>query len=107
MPMTHAEAARRLRIHHTDVGFTDAPDWLLEALTVAINVLQAQPDDVPAALAHYAQTRWQRNARVQARAIRNGQIFHLQGPARLGRDTALRLLGARLLDVPWLYGYRA
>ena len=45
MPMTHAEAARRLRIHHTDVGFTDAPDWLLEALTVAINVLQAKPDD--------------------------------------------------------------
>ena len=45
MPMTHAEAARRLRIHHTDVGFTGAPDWLLEALTVAINVLQAQPDD--------------------------------------------------------------
>ena len=45
MPMTHAEAARRLRIHHTDVGFTDAPDWLLEALTVAISVLQAQPHD--------------------------------------------------------------
>lgn len=69
--------------------------------------LLAQPAHVPAALAHYAQTRWQRNARVQARAIRNGQIFHLRGPARQGRDASLRLLGARLLDVPWLYGYGA
>ena len=67
--------------------------------------LQAHADDVPAALAHYAYMRWQRNARVQARAIRNGEIFHLRGPMRLGRDVALKLLGARLLDMPWLYGY--
>lgn len=63
--------------------------------------------DVPAALAHYAQTRWRRNARVQARAIRNGEIFHLRGPLRLGRDLSLKLLGPQLLDVPWLYGYQA
>jgi len=67
--------------------------------------LEAQPTAVPAALAHYAQSRWQRNARVQARAIRNGKIFHLQGPLRVGRDASLRLMGERLLDVPWLYGY--
>jgi len=60
--------------------------------------------DVPALLRSYAQSRWQRNARVQARSIRNGEIFHLDGPARLGRDAALKLLGERLLDVPWLYG---
>jgi salicylate hydroxylase len=40
---------------------------------------------------------------VQARAIRNGQIFHSTGLVRLGRDAALRMLGQRLLDVPWLY----
>ncbi len=68
--------------------------------------LALHPQDVPAALAHYAQARWQRNARVQARAIRNGSIFHSRGPVRLGRDWTLRLLGAKLLDVPWLYGYR-
>lgn len=68
--------------------------------------LQAHAD-VPAALAHYAQARWQRNARVQARAIRNGDIFHLRGPLRLGRDLSLRLLGPQVLDVPWLYGYQA
>ena len=69
--------------------------------------LQSHGDDVASALAQYAHMRWQRNARVQARAIRNGQIFHLRGPMRLGRDMALKLLGARLLDVPWLYGYGA
>jgi salicylate hydroxylase len=59
--------------------------------------------DMPAKLAQYAQQRWQRNARVQQRAIRNGQIFHAQGLLRWGRDAATRLLGERLLDVPWLY----
>ena len=59
--------------------------------------------DVPAKLAHFAQLRWQRNARVQQRAIRNGQIFHAQGLLRWGRDTSMRLLGEGLLDVPWLY----
>ena len=59
--------------------------------------------DVPAALQHYAQSRWQRNARVQAGAIRNGQIFHASGPLRWGRDAAMKLLGERLLDMPWLY----
>jgi salicylate hydroxylase len=59
--------------------------------------------DVPLALSRYALNRWQRNARVQARAVRNGQIFHATGPLRLGRDIALKLLGHRLLDMPWLY----
>ena len=60
--------------------------------------------DVPTMLNRYALNRWQRNARVQARSIRNGQIFHASGVVRWGRDASLRLLGARLLDVPWLYG---
>ncbi len=59
--------------------------------------------DAPTALRRYALNRWQRNARVQARAIRNGQIFHAGGLVRQGRDLSLRLLGERLLDVPWLY----
>ncbi|MDE2417306.1 MAG: FAD-dependent monooxygenase [Burkholderiales bacterium] len=70
---------------------------------VLMNALDALPADVPAALQAYASQRWQRNARVQARAIRNGEIFHLQGPMQLGRDLSLRLLGQKLLDVPWLY----
>ncbi|RYF02010.1 MAG: FAD-dependent oxidoreductase [Comamonadaceae bacterium] len=59
--------------------------------------------EVPLRLRRYALNRWERNARVQERSRRNGRIFHATGPVRWGRDAALRLLGERLLDVPWLY----
>lgn len=59
--------------------------------------------EVPLALRIYAAKRWQRNARVQARSIRNGEIFHAKGLIRLGRDLSMKMLGQRLLDVPWLY----
>ncbi|MFM9899588.1 MAG: FAD-dependent monooxygenase [Polaromonas sp.] len=62
--------------------------------------------DVPTALQQFAHARWQRNARVQAKAKRNGEVFHATGPLRWGRDTAMKLLGRRLLDMPWLYGAR-
>ena len=66
----------------------------------------ATPPNSPAALQHYAANRWQRSARVQARALRNGQIFHATGPVSWARDVAIKLMGERLLDMPWLYGYR-
>lgn len=59
--------------------------------------------DVPLALSRYALNRWQRVARVQARSLRNGRIFHATGVMQAGRDLSLRLLGPRVLDVPWLY----
>lgn len=62
--------------------------------------------DVPVVLQRFALNRWQRNARVQARALRNGQIFHADGVVRWARDASLRLLGERLLDMPWLFGDR-
>ena len=52
----------------------------------------------------YAEQRWARNARVQARAIRNGRIFHAQGLVAMGRNLSMRLMGERMMDVPWLYG---
>jgi len=60
--------------------------------------------DVPTMLQRYALNRWQRNARVQARALRNGQIFHADGLLRWGRDASMKLLGEKVLDMPWLYG---
>src|SRR5450759_1819877 len=63
----------------------------------------ASPNDVATRFGQYANRRWQRNAQVQARAIRNGQIFHATGPLRWGRDAAMRLLGESLLDLAWLY----
>jgi salicylate hydroxylase len=62
---------------------------------------------IEAKLKLYAQARWQRNAQVQAGAIKNGDIFHATGLMRWGRDAALRLLGEQLLDMPWLYGGKA
>jgi salicylate hydroxylase len=61
--------------------------------------------DVSQQFAAFAQARWQRNAHVQARAIRNGEIFHARGPIQWARDVSLRTLGEKLMDMPWLYGY--
>ena len=73
-----------------------------QALALALG----QVSDVSSQVEHFTQARWQRNARVQRRAIRNGQIFHANGVMRWGRDLSMRLLGERLLDMPWLYGGR-
>lgn len=51
----------------------------------------------------YAELRWPRNAQVQTRAIRNGRIFHAHGPVSWGRNLAMGVLGAKVMDVPWLY----
>lgn len=75
-----------------------------DALALADALGEGSAVEVPAAFARYAETRWARNAQVQARARRNGEIFHATGAVRLGRDMAMRLLGAKLLDQPWLYG---
>jgi 2-polyprenyl-6-methoxyphenol hydroxylase-like FAD-dependent oxidoreductase len=72
----------------------------LEAVLASASAAHVQE-----ALAQFAQLRWRRNARVQARALRNGQIFQAQGLMRWGRDLGLRLAGQRLMDVPWLYSH--
>ena len=69
----------------------------------ALARVQAPVADVPAMLQRYALNRWQRNARVQARSVQNGRIFHAQGPLRWARDASMKLLGEKLLDMPWLY----
>lgn len=63
----------------------------------------AGPGSVAERVQRYAQQRWPRNAQVQARAIRNGRIFHAHGPVSWGRNLAMGVLGARVMDVPWLY----
>jgi salicylate hydroxylase len=86
------------------------PPYLAQGACMAIEdaaelqrALSMHDLDVPLRLRRYALNRWERNARVQARSLRNGRIFHATGPVRWGRDISMRLLGARLLDVPWLY----
>lgn len=77
---------------------------LEDARQLALSV-QSQPDP-RAALQHYARARWQRNARVQQQSWRNGRVFHASGLMRAGRDLGLMIMGPRLMDAPWLYGYR-
>ena len=77
-----------------------------DAFELGMGLMHASAVNVPQCLQSFAQARWQRNAQVQLRAVRNGQIFHAIGPMRLARDLALRLMGEKLMDVPWLYGYQ-
>ena len=76
---------------------------LEDAWTLGELAQGAAPADWPAVLARYADLRWERNARVQAEAVRSGEIFHASGPMRWARDLALALVGSRLMDRPWLY----
>jgi salicylate hydroxylase len=75
---------------------------LEDAQALALSI-QQNPADLPSALQLYAQTRWQRNAKVQARAARNGQIFHAKPPVSWARDVAMGLWGEKIMDMPWLY----
>jgi salicylate hydroxylase len=76
----------------------------IEDAQALAHCLSAGSASVSGQLKAYAEQRWARNARVQARAIRNGRIFHAEGLVALGRNLSMRLLGERLMDVPWLYG---
>lgn len=76
--------------------------WTLGRLRESLGPVSKEVDWT-ALLARYAQTRWERNARVQERSRRNGFIFHARGPLRWGRNAAMSLLGEDLLDLPWLY----
>ena len=77
-----------------------------DGAALGMQLASASPQDVAQYLQNFAKARWQRNAHVQTKAVRNGQIFHATGAVRVARDMGLRLMGARLMDVPWLYGYR-
>lgn len=75
----------------------------LEDAAVLAQQLQ-QHQHIENAFASYAQQRWQRCARVQQRSIRNGVIFHHTGFMMHMRNLAMRTLGSKIMDVPWLYG---
>ncbi|WP_332814541.1 FAD-dependent monooxygenase [Ramlibacter sp.] len=75
--------------------------WTLQKVLAACD---GRVIDVPTTLQRYALNRWQRCARVQRRARRNGWIFHADGLLRHARNLALAAGGEPVLDLPWLYG---
>ena len=71
-----------------------------QALAMAV---QENWGDFPKAFQNFSSRRWQRVAKVQAQSRRNGEIYHMQGMMRMARNTALRLFGPQLMEMPWLY----
>jgi salicylate hydroxylase len=72
----------------------------------ALGRIFAEVHDIPAALAIYSGDRVPRAVRVQREALRQGRIYHLNGPLALARDLTMRMLGPRRLGerYDWLYG---
>ncbi|MEY5027901.1 MAG: 3-hydroxybenzoate 6-hydroxylase 1 [Pseudomonadota bacterium] len=109
-PLSHAGQMTKGRIALLGDAAHPMRPYLAQGAGMAIEDAHAlaqcwgRPGTVEQRWAQYAQQRWARNAHVQSRSIRNGEIFHAQGAIALGRNLSLRLLGARLMDVPWLYG---
>jgi salicylate hydroxylase len=66
---------------------------------------QQQTLTVEQRLTAYAQSRWQRTAKLQLRARRNGRVFHASGPLAWARNLAMGLGGQNVMDQPWLYKY--
>ncbi len=68
----------------------------------------ASDQDIPRALKSYEAMRLPRSSRVQQQSRRQGEIYHLSGPAALARDIGLRSLGGErmLARFDWLYNAR-
>jgi salicylate hydroxylase len=61
-------------------------------------------NDISAAFQVYETARIGRAARVQAASRRQGEIYHMAGPAALARDMVMRIVGRRMLArQDWLY----
>jgi salicylate hydroxylase len=65
--------------------------------------------DIAAAFEIYGSARSARAARIQAASRRQGEIYHMAGPAALARDIVMRVLGPRrmLARQDWLYASAA
>jgi 3-hydroxybenzoate 6-monooxygenase len=78
----------------------------IEDAAMLAQCLTADPKNPATAFQAYEQARRGRAQRLQATAQRFGRIYHLRGPARLARNTALRLRSeaTALRQFDWLYG---
>ncbi len=108
-PLTSAAQMGRGRVALLGDAAHPMRPYLAQGAGMAIEDAQvlaqcwAESGTVAERVQRYAELRWQRNAMVQERAIRNGKIFHARGIVRWGRNLAMGVLGAKVMDVPWLY----
>lgn len=80
----------------------------IEDAAVIAKCLENSSANVSAAFTQYAGQRAPRVTRTQRTARKNGQTYHLGGPAGFARDQVIRLLGgSRLLSrQDWIYDWR-
>ena len=71
----------------------------------ALGAALSHESAVPEALSAYSRSRVARATRVQAEALRQGEIYHMGEPAAFARDLAMRLMGPERLKAryDWLY----
>jgi salicylate hydroxylase len=74
----------------------------------AIEAALSANSDIAAAFAQYEAARSARAARIEAASRRQGDIYHMAGPAAFARDIVMRVLGPRrmLARQDWIYDYR-
>jgi salicylate hydroxylase len=79
----------------------------IEDAHVLAACLAAAPEEPEAALRRYESRRAPRTARAQRAAARNSRLYHLQGPAALARNLALRAMGGQKLRAryDWIYDW--
>lgn len=80
----------------------------IEDAAVLANCLKASPANIPTALAAYEAERKPRVMRVWNAARRTGEHYHMTGRMAGLRDTALRLVGPRLMLMQndWIYRWQ-
>jgi salicylate hydroxylase len=80
--------------------------FAIEDAAILAKYFAAGRNDPAAAFRTYENARLPRATRLQNSARRLGRIYHLRGPARLARNTALGLRSetATLRQFDWLYG---
>jgi salicylate hydroxylase len=80
---------------------------LEDAVTLASNVASSK-DDLGRALHDYEQSRRPRVTKVVEASRRNGRIYHMQGPAALARNSAMKLRSPEriMAGFDWLYGWK-
>jgi 2-polyprenyl-6-methoxyphenol hydroxylase-like FAD-dependent oxidoreductase len=81
----------------------------IEDAAVLAQCLAQEPNDIDAALIHYAAKRRPRIARMRRAAQQNGRIYHMGGPMAFARNATMRLLGGSRLMArqDWIYDWRA
>jgi salicylate hydroxylase len=75
---------------------------------VTLSACISDCDDVSEALQRYEQSRRTRVAKVVERSLRNGRIYHMQGPAAFARNTVMKLQSPERImsGFDWLYGWK-